>query len=92
MEEKLTLGIKFDINKDKVEFYGNINEDGMEAIITNWIQGQIGKGKDNTPANQRDVYNIEIDWYPEDDRLVCRHNCGNKGLREGILMRVLQDL
>lgn len=92
MNEKLTFGIKYNINENKCEFYGDVNKEGMGEIVSSWIQLQIGAGEDNTPSEQHDIYQIEIDWYPEDDSFVCRHNCGNKSLREGILMRALQDL
>jgi hypothetical protein len=87
----LTVGIKFDINKDKCEFYGNFTNAGIERILTEWIRSQMGGGEDTSPANRLDLYEIEIDWYPENDKLVCRHNCGNKGLREGIIARCLQE-
>jgi len=92
MSEKLTVGIMYNPETGGCEAYGDANIQGTQEIISLWLESRVGSGKDTSPGIERDVYEIEIDWYPENDRLTCRHNCGNSGLREGILMAAMKDL
>ena len=64
------------------------NKEIVEAFLIN----QIGAGEDRNKANELDVYQITLDWYPHLDRIESTSNTGNRGLREGILMRFLGTL
>lgn len=88
----LTLDIEYDIRTDQHTFSGDVKPEMSGEIIGAWIRGQIGKGKDKSPPEERDVYHISIEWYPENDDLVCRSDTGNKSLREGILIDILKKI
>ena len=88
----LTLDIEYDIRTGKHTLSGDVKPEKAGDIIEAWIRGQIGAGKDESPPEERDVYHITIEWYPEKDDFVCRSDTGNKGLREGILMSVLKEI
>lgn len=88
----LVLNIKFDINKDSFDVSGNVNEEGRAEIVSTFLRTQMGAEKDTSKVIKRDIYNIEMKWYPEDDRIEASYNTGNKGLREGILMHYLKSL
>ena len=47
---------------------------------------------DDRPPNEYDVYPICFRWYPDNDDIVVSSDTGNKGLRDGILYRVLEKL
>ena len=93
---RLTLTIDFTIGDggedDTFELGGTVKKEGAAEIIENWLRSQMGAGPDGTPAKQLKTYHIEIDWYPSDDRLTCWSNCGNDGLRDGLLLYVLKKL
>lgn len=88
----LTIDIEYNIKTDEHEISGDINDAGVKSVLETWIMGQVNTGKDESPAENRDVYHIQIVWYPEDDTIKCSHDCGNKGLREGILMTVFSRI
>lgn len=90
---RLTIKITFPINEpEKFKIESDIKQEHWGEIISEFIRSQMGTGKDNTPAEERDVYNITIQIDLSDDTFYCKHDCGNKGLREGILMDILGRL
>jgi hypothetical protein len=91
-DEFLTLDLKYHVKEDRFEVGGTLNEDGRREIVANWLRGQMGSGRDNSKPADREVYSISIQWYPDQDRLEAQYDTGNKGLREGILMRYLETL
>ena len=93
---KLTLTIDFTIgDEDEPDTFvlgGTIKQSAAKEIIDNWLRSQMGAGVDGRPANRLKTYHIEIDWYPGNDRFRCRSNCGNDGLRDGLLLYVVKKL
>lgn len=87
-----TFEIQYDINQDKFSVIGDLNKHGQEELIDTWLRMQMGRGKDHSPANKLDVYKIRLQWTPHMDVISVKDNTGNKGLREGILMRYLSTL
>ena len=88
----LTLNIKYYINSDQFEVGGNVNRKGREELVSTFLRGQIGAGKDDSKPNEKDTYNTQLKWYPENDRIEVRSDTGNKGLRDGILVHYLKNL
>lgn len=93
---KLTLTVTFTIGEngddDAFELGGNIKPEAAPEIISTWLRSQMGAGPDASPANDQTTYHIEIDWNPDGDVFACRSDCGNKGLRDGLLIYVLKKL
>jgi hypothetical protein len=93
---KLKLTVDFTIGdageEDSFELGGTIKEAAASEIISNWLRSQMGEGPDGSVPNRLKTYHIEIDWDPSDDRLFCRSDCGNKGLRDGLLLYVMRKL
>ena len=85
----LSLKLDYDIEHDLFCYHTNIKNSEISNIIETFLQNQRGKGKDNNEANDIDLYEIDIDLDLTDDTFRIYHNCGNKGLREGILIRFL---
>jgi hypothetical protein len=91
-EVDLFLTVRYDVTKDTFEIESNIKPDKRAEVITEFIRCQIGAGRDETPREERDVYTIKLGLALVDDTFYVEHDCGNKGLRDGILMRVMRDL
>lgn len=70
----------------------NVKQSYREELLSDFLQSQIGSGADDTPAVEWDAYEIQIGVDLSDDTFYVKHNCGNKGLRDGILMDVLRKL
>lgn len=77
---------------EKYTIEGNIKKERLEDVLSEFIMAQIGGGADDSPAEEHEVYKIHIQLDLSDDSFTTRHNCGNKGLRDGILMDVLKRL
>lgn len=88
----LTLDILYDLKKDKFETRGDVNEEGRRELVESFLRGQIGAGKDESKVNQREIYIIQLRWYPSDDRIEADSNTGNKSLRDGLLINYLRSL
>lgn len=81
----MAVGAKPRIRSDaKPEFWGE--------ILENFLLAQVGKGRDGTPPVVRDEYEITIQLDMADDSFYQEHNCGNLGLRDGILLDVLRKI
>jgi len=92
----LTLTIDFTIGEgaeeDTFVLGGTLKPEAAPEIISNWLRSVMGDGPDGSQHNPLTTYHIELDWDPANDGLICRSNCGNKGLRDGLLMYVLKKL
>jgi hypothetical protein len=60
--------------------------------LISWVQDQIGRGGDDSPRVERDVYVIKLGLILEDDSFCTESDTGNKGLTCGIVMAVFGDL
>lgn len=88
----LDLEIIYDIEADKFSFDGDVKPEKRADLIMEFVRSQIGTGEDTNPANEVSVYKISLRWFPNGDRFAVTHNCGNKGLREGILMEAAKRI
>lgn len=92
MKPDIVIEMTFDMKAETVQIRTNAKREVLGELIGDYLHAQVGTGKDPSPAIERDVYNIAIGVELNDDSWGSSHDCGNKGLREGILMRVLQLL
>ncbi len=86
--EKIDVNIIYDLKKDSFEVSGNAKDPG--SVVSEFLRTQIGEGKDLNPPDKRDKYTILVNLDTTEDVFSVCHDCGNKGLREGILQRFLQ--
>lgn len=68
----------------------NIKPEAYDEIISTYLSTQMGKGRDERNPHIRDVYNLKIDVDLSEDIFNASDDCGNKGLRDGILMQFLK--
>ena len=92
MSADLFLVVQYDIKADTFKVESNIKPEMQGEVLTDFIRTQIGAGKDESPVKEQDTYTIKLRLDLSDDTFCVEHDCGNKGLRDGILMRVLKDL
>jgi len=78
--------IELQWNTETAEFTMQTNVKEPKELILDFIQTQFGAGEDNTPREEQDVYKIKLEIDLSDDTFRTTHNCGNKGLRDGILL------
>lgn len=93
MSERLNIRIAFPINDPagfKIET--DVKDGYVAELIGDFLRGQIGAGADPSPADERDIYTIHIQLDLNGDVWHCKHDCGNLGLRDGILMDVMRRL
>lgn len=88
----LFLKIEFNIETTEYLVDTNINKNKIEEIVSTFLNFQIGAGKDNSNPNTKTIYTIKIFVDLSFDKFTCEHDCGNKGLRDGILMHYLKGL
>ena len=72
------------------EITGDVNKEGQAEIIDSFLRTQIGAGSDIRKPDYKDTYQISLQWYPSNDRIVASCDTGNYGLRDGILQEVLR--
>lgn len=92
MKPDIVIEMTFDMKTEAVQIRTNAKHEVLSELISDYIHAQVGAGKDLTPPIERDVYKIAIGVELDDDSWGSSHDCGNKGLREGILMRILAIL
>lgn len=82
--------LEFDVKAETVKIGGNAKKEAVEELLADYLHSRVGAGKDETPPEKRDVYHIILGIDLSDDSWFVEHNCGNKGLREGLVMATLQ--
>lgn len=86
------FNLKFNIKGSSFEIDTNIKPEKVKDIVNDFLRSQIGQGKDHSEVTKQDIYEIEFRLDFSDDTYLVTHNCGNKGLREGILAHYLQKV
>ena len=90
---RLNVKVIFPIDEpEKFRIETDVRDDKVAELIGEFLRGQIGAGADDSPAAELDTYTIHIQLDMSCDRWFCRHDCGNLGLRDGILMDVARRL
>lgn len=89
MNQKIFVNIWYDINKDFFRIKSNA-KDPIE-IVTNYLRSQIDAGEDKSEPSRLGIYQIDLSLDLTEDVFSCEHNCGNLGLRDGILMCLVKN-
>lgn len=90
MSPDIVLEIDFVVKGEIVTIATNAKFEKVEDLLEDYLMSIVGTGKDPTPMNELDSYQITLGLQLDGDIWGTTHNCGNKGLREGILMRVMR--
>ena len=87
---KVDIWVKltFNLLTGKFKVKTNCN-DPKDHLVSKFLETQVGKGKDDSEAVERNIYNIKIGLDMSNDTFYVSHDCGNKGLRDGILLHYL---
>lgn len=99
MSTKITCDVVVEIRfsvKDQNDtiIYTGANPEVVEEILSAWVQDEMFKhrGKDESPANEQDLYTITIGVRLEDDAFGLEANTGNRNLTLGIVANVMARL
>ena len=93
MGERLNIKVVFPIgNPAGFKIETDVKDERVAELISDFLREQIGAGADSTPPDERDLYTIHLQLDLDGDVWYCKHDCGNLGLRDGILMDVMRRL
>lgn len=92
MKPDIVIEMIFDMKAEAVQIRTNAKRSVISELLSDYVHSQVGTGKDESPPDVRDVYSITIGVELDDDSWGSKHDCGNKGLREGIIMQVINLL
>jgi len=85
----VSVEITWDVDKKSYDVKGNARD--PKSIVSRFLDTQIGKGEDESPREDRDEYRIRIELDLQVDTFTVYSNCGNKGLRDGILLGFVNE-
>jgi hypothetical protein len=88
-ESNLHLWLRYTQSTDELVYATDMKDEAIPEVLEAFLQDQIGAGADPAPAVESDVYTIRIRLDLSDDSFFSSHDCGNLGLRDGILMMAL---
>ncbi len=91
-DNNLTLIVSYNMSSGKFDIEGDIKKEKQVDLIYEFLRTQIGKGKDDRKATEREIYKIKLRWFPHLDEFSIEDNICNYGLREGILIDVAGKL
>jgi len=90
--ERLWIEIEYWITKQenvpKITIHTNIKQHLVSGLLMDWVQDQMGRGVDESKAEDKEVYNIRIQIDLSDDTFYTKSDTGNKGLTCGIVADV----
>lgn len=93
MSSLLGIDFEYDVSTGKVtRLTTNVKRDKVVELLTEFLRGQIGQGADERQATERDRYAIKIRLDLADDQFSSSSDCGNYGLRDGIIMAAITQL
>ncbi len=83
------IRITYDLKKDKSFISTNIRPERVDDTLVAFLSTQAGQGEDKRKAKIRNIYKINLEIDLSDDTFRISDNTGNRGLREGIIMRTV---
>lgn len=86
------LWLRYTLSTDELCYATDIKPEAVVELLETFLADQIGAGADPTPPVESDVYNIRIRMDLADDTFYVSHDCGNLGLRDGILIQALSRI
>jgi len=89
MGANLHLWLRYTLSTDELLFATDMKDEAAVSLIESFLAGERGQGADPMKAAESDVYNIRLRIDLEDDTIYTDHDCGNLGLRDGILAKAL---
>lgn len=89
---KLCLAITYNIETDSFTFESDLKPERRAEVLEEFLRMQMGKGEDKTPPAELKEYHIRLTLDLTDDTFHVTHDCGNLGLRDGLLLHALHQL
>jgi len=83
------IEMTFTVKDESVTIRTNAKHEMVHQLLEDYLHSIVGSSKDEAPMVERDVYKISVGVELADDSWGSGHDCGNKGLCDGIIMRVL---
>ena len=90
--DQLWIQLDWDVESNEFCYRTNIKDNLVPNIILDYLRLQIGKGKDLTEREEHYLYSIDLFLDLNKDSFSCTNNCGNLGLRDGILLGFCERL
>lgn len=81
----IDLKLTYNVTKDKFNIEGNAKH--PKKLVRSFLRTQIDAGADDTQAEELEEYTILINFNLSKNVFSVCNDCGNKGLRDGILLR-----
>jgi len=91
-KEFLSLEVKYNVRHSTFTIKSDVQKDRQAQLLLEYLRTKMGSGADNSAPNLKEEYTITLQWFAEDDSFRINSDTGNKGLREGILMKVVNRL
>lgn len=88
--KQLILQLEYDIKKDDYFIKTNLKKERVKSFVESFIRTQTLGEKDKSKAQTIELYKIEIQLNLDTNNYLCKDNCGNQDLRNGILLRFLR--
>ena len=86
------IDLTYNLDEDNFKISTNVKEEKITDLLSTFIMTQIGQGVDNRKSKENSVYNIHIELDMTTDTFTVSHNCGNNGLRDGIIVRYISKM
>lgn len=88
----IIIDIKANMLNGEVKVETNIKNAMLKEVLSDVVRSKIGMGKDDSVAENYDIYDIHCTIDLDGDIITTSSNCGNKSLETGILGAVLQNM
>lgn len=86
------INITYDLDSNKCSFQTNLKQERIREVLEDFLRLQIGAGEDHSPTNELEKYHINITLDLTNDTFYPTDDCGNLGLRDGIVMLAIRQL
>jgi len=84
----LYVDLTYNLKADSVKCQSNIKDHLMSDLLLDFLRTQIGKGADESPPADRKNYHVRLGLDLSNDSWTVQYDdCGNLGLRDGIIGR-----
>ena len=86
------VSLKHNVTRELYGVFTDMNVEGAKGVVEAFLSTQIGQGVDNNEANDLDICTVKLRCDLAYDIFFCTDDCGNRGLRDGVLVFFLKTL
>ena len=90
--KSLVMVLKYSVSRNTFRAWTNLTKEELTNLVVRWVASQTD-GPDYSEPNKQEEYTIKLAFEGDEiDDYFFKTDCGNMGLRDGLLTKFVKEL